>query len=71
MRQPLLLEENKQEEVNKDSFVQRSPQSNRRVTPKHLTMSQGNKSKTPTNPMKHQQFDKFNSGMKGQLMADN
>lgn len=34
-------------------------------------MSNNNKSKTPTNPMKHQQFDKFNSGMKGQLMAEN
>jgi len=35
-----------------------------------MTISQGGKSKTPSNILKAQAFDKFNSGMKGQLLAN-
>ena len=67
MRQPLLLSSGDQQEEAKDSFVQRSPKS--RVTPRSLTMSQTGKNKLPANPLKQQQFDKFNSGMKTALLA--
>lgn len=67
MKQPLLLE-SALEESKHDSFTMKSPTSNRRITPRDLAATLG-KGKTPKNPLKQQVFDKFNCGMKGQLLA--